>query len=254
MQNVIIVGGLDVAELTFYVFFGFFLCLVWYLNRESRREGYPLENDLTGQVDADVGRLDFSGHKTFQLPHGLGTYTPETVPRDLLPANAKPRRHSGTPLEPTGELLSSGLGPAAYALRADRPDLDMFGQPRIVPSRISHHISVESRDVDPRGLPVSGLDNAVAGTVIELWVDRAEHVIRYLEVALTKGGTVLLPMPMAIVSRNRVHCDAVTAAQFAGAPLLASPEQITLLEEEKIQAYFGAGYLWATPARSEPLI
>jgi photosynthetic reaction center H subunit len=31
-------------------------------------------------------------------------------------------------------------------------------------------------------------------------------------------------------------------------------DQITLLEEEKVQAYFGAGYLWATKARSEPLI
>jgi photosynthetic reaction center H subunit len=27
-----------------------------------------------------------------------------------------------------------------------------------------------------------------------------------------------------------------------------------LLEEEKITAYYGAGYLWATSERSEPLI
>jgi hypothetical protein len=27
-----------------------------------------------------------------------------------------------------------------------------------------------------------------------------------------------------------------------------------LLEEEKITGYFGAGYLYSTPARSEPLI
>ncbi len=254
MNNVIIVGGLDVAELTFYLFFGFFLCLVWYLNRESRREGYPLEHDITGEIGADIARLDFSAPKTFQLPHGLGTATVPDGRRDALPENARPRRHSGTPLEPTGDLLSSGLGPAAYAQRADRPDFDMFGQPRIVPMHVAEHITVEGRDVDPRGLPVTGLDNVIAGTVKDLWVDRSEHVIRYLEVALSAGGTVLLPMPMAEVSRRRVHCDAVTGGQFAAAPTLASPTQITLLEEEKIQAYFGAGYLWATPARSEPLL
>jgi len=254
MSNVIIVGGLDVAELTFYLFFGFFLVLVWYLNRESRREGYPLEHDITGEVGGDVGRLDYSAPKVFQLPHGQGTYSPEAVPRDAMPTNVRPRRHPGAPLEVVGDLLSSGVGPAAYALRADRPDLDMHGQPRIVPARIAEHVTVEGRDTDPRGLPVTGLDDVIAGTVAELWVDRAEHVIRYIEVALTAGGTVLLPMTMAEVSRRRIHCDAVTAAQFAGAPTLASPVQITLLEEEKIMAYFGAGYLWATPARSEPLL
>lgn len=254
MSNVIIVGGLDIAELAFYVFFGFFLCLVWYLNRESRREGYPLEHDINGEVGADIGRLDFSAPKIFKLPHGLGTTSPEAVPRDAMPANVMPRRYAGTPLDVTGDLLSSGVGPGAYALRADRPDLDMHGQPRIVPMHIAEHITVEGRDVDPRGLPVTGLDGVVAGTVRDLWVDRSEHVIRYLDVALNDGTTATVPMPMAKVSRRQVNVDAVTAAQFSGSPALASPTQITLLEEEKVQAYFGAGYLWATPARSEPLL
>jgi photosynthetic reaction center H subunit len=254
MSNVIIVGGLDVAELAFYMFFGFFLCLVWYLNRESRREGYPLEHDITGQVGGDVGRLDFSAPKVFQLPHGLGTYSPEAVPRDAMPVNALPRRHSGSPLDVTGNPLTSGVGPAGYAMRADRPDLDMHGQPRIVPMRIADHIHVEGRDVDPRGLPVTGLDGVVAGTVRDIWVDRSEHVIRYLDVALNDGTTATVPMTMAKVSRRQVNVDAVTAAQFSGSPALASANQITLLEEEKVTAYFGAGYLWATPARSEPLL
>ncbi len=254
MSNVIIVGGLDVAELAFYLFFGFFLCLVWYLNRESRREGYPLEHDITGEVGGDVGRLDFSAKKVFQLPHGMGTYIPEDVPRDPQPTNVLPRSYSGAPLEVVGDLLSSGLGPGGYAQRADRPDVDMYGNPRIVPMRIAEHISVDRNDVDPRGLPVTGLDNVVAGTISDIWVDRSEHLIRYLEVALTDGGTAILPMQMAEVSRRRIHCDAVTGAQFAGSPKLANPHQITLLDEEKIQAYFGAGYLWATPARSEPLL
>jgi photosynthetic reaction center H subunit len=61
-------------------------------------------------------------------------------------------------------------------------------------------------------------------------------------------------MAMAQVSRRAVKVDAVTGAQFAGAPKLKNPDQITLLEEEKVIAYFGAGYLWATPQRSEPIL
>ena len=254
MNNFHLGGGLDIAELTFYLFFLFFLGLVWYLNRESRREGYPLEHDITGDVGADVSRLDYSEKKRFQLPHGLGVYVPEDVPRDAMPTNVLPRVYAGTPLDVTGELLGSGVGPGGYALRADRPDVDMFGRPRIVPMAVAEHVTVVARDIDPRGLPVVGLDGGVAGTVRDLWVDRAEHVIRYLDVALNDGGTATLPMPMVRVSRGKVVTDAVTAGQFVNCPQLKSPVQITLLEEEKVQAYFGAGYLWATPDRSEPLV
>jgi photosynthetic reaction center H subunit len=254
MSNVILVGGLDVAEVTFYLFFIFFLGLVWYLNRESRREGYPLENDITGRIGGDVGRLDSSEKKAFRLPHGLGIYIPENVPRDAMPTNVLPRIYSGEPLDVTGEPLGSGVGPGSYAQRADRPDLDMFGRDRIVPMAIAEHVTVVANDIDPRGLPVTGLDGVVAGTVRDLWVDRAEHVIRYLDVALTGGGTATLPMPMARVHRRAIVCDAITAVQFTGCPQLKSPTKITLLEEDKVSAYFGAGYLWATPERSEPYV
>ena len=38
-------GTFDLAELAFYVFVLFFLGLVYYLRREDKREGYPLETD-----------------------------------------------------------------------------------------------------------------------------------------------------------------------------------------------------------------
>jgi photosynthetic reaction center H subunit len=254
VSSVILVGGLDVAELTFYLFFLFFLGLVWYLNRESRREGYPLEHDITGKVGADISRLDFSEKKIFQRPFGRGPYIPEDVPRDAMPTNVLPRVYAGTPLDVTGEPLGSGVGPGGYAARADVPDVDMFGRPRIVPMASAEHIHVVANDTDPRGLPVTGLDGVVAGTVRDIWVDRSEHVIRYLDIALNGGGTATLPMPMVTVSRRGVNTDSVKASQFAGCPQLKSPKHITLLEEEKVSAYFGAGYLWATPERSEPLV
>ena len=63
-----------------------------------------------------------------------------------------------------------------------------------------------------------------------------------------------MPITMARVSRGCVVTDAITGAQIAGVPRTKSADQVTLLEEEKIQAYYGAGYLWATPDRAEPLI
>lgn len=257
MTNVHLVGGLDIAELTFFAFFLFFLGLVWYLRGEDRREGYPVEDDLTGSAHGGTEPLFFKPPKTFKLPHGLGEVTTPTANgRDELPGNVLPRAWPGEPLDVVGDKLTSGVGPASIAQRADRPDLDMHGQPRIVPTRvIGHPVGVHQNDVDPRGLPVFGLDGGKAGTVKDLWMDRAESCLRYLEVDLEGGaGTILMPITMAEVSRGGVMTDAITGAQIAGVPRTRSPDQVTLLEEEKITAYFGAGYLWATPERAEPLI
>jgi photosynthetic reaction center H subunit len=35
-------------------------------------------------------------------------------------------------------------------------------------------------------------------------------------------------------------------------PRLENPEQITFYEEERVAAYYGGGFLYATAARSEP--
>ncbi|WP_164155557.1 photosynthetic reaction center subunit H [Sandarakinorhabdus rubra] len=257
MTNVHLVGGLDIAELTFFAFFLFFLGLVWYLRGEDRREGYPVEDDLTGAAHGGTEPLFFKPPKTFKLPHGLGEVTTPTAnERDEVPTNVLPRAWAGEPLDVVGDKLTSGLGPASIAQRADRPDLDMHGAPRIVPTRlVGHPVSVHQNDIDPRGLPVFGLDGGKAGTVKDLWMDRAESCLRYLEVELEGGaGTVLMPYTMSEISARGVMTDAITGAQIAGVPRTKSPDQVTLLEEEKITAYFGAGYLWATPERAEPLI
>lgn len=258
LKNVHLVGGLDIAELTFFAFFLFFLGLVWYLRGEDRREGYPLEDDVTGAQFDTNDPLIFKPAKTFLLPHGHGTVTtPTASARDPMPENVVPafRPYPGTPFEPASDPLNSGVGPASYVQRADRPDVDMWNKPRIVPSRIDGHMQVVPQDVDPRGLPVFGLGGKQAGTVAELWVDRSEHVLRYLEVEVGDGSqNVLLPMTMVRVSRRGVTTDAITATQIAGIPRTKSMDQITLLEEDKVQAYVGAGYLWATPERSEPIL
>ena len=44
------------------------------------------------------------------------------------------------------------------------------------------------------------------------------------------------------------------AAHLADVPVTASPDQVTMQEEEKVVAYYGGGYLYALPSRMEPLL
>jgi photosynthetic reaction center H subunit len=82
-----------------------------------------------------------------------------------------------------------------------------------------------------------------------------EMMFRYAEVQLKDSDRrVLLPMTFARVKKDGAHVQAILAHQFANVPQTRSNEQITLLEEEKITAYYGAGTLYATPERQEPLI
>ena len=153
--------------------------------------------------------------------------------------------------------MLSGLGPAAYADRADRPDTTVHGTARIVPLRADPSFWIASEYDDPRGMRVIGADGLVAGTVLDVWVDRAEPQPRYFEVALGGGGgTVLLPATMARVRprAGELRVKSILAAQFADVPRTAHPERITLREEDRVQAYYAAGHLFATPGRSRPLV
>ncbi len=248
--------GIDVALIVLNAFFLFFLGLVVYLRREDRREGYPLEHEMGGRLEGEGGLFLTAPTKFFKLPFGHGTVSAPTKGRE--PVNIAARRvenFAGAPLYPTGNPLVDGVGPAAFAERAKRPDLDWEGHPRIVPISSTGTFFLAKGDADPRGYTVYGYDKMKAGTVTDLWLDKADNLIRYLQVDI---GTrqVLLPMMMATVSRSTtsVQTDSITAAQFADAPAIEGANVITLYEEERVQAYFGGGYLYATPARSEPIL
>jgi len=269
MNATYVVGSLDVAEIAFLLFFAFFIALVFYLNKESRREGYPLEDEVTGKVEND-GRLFDGAKKSFPLPHGRGTYVPEDVARDDVNVPAvQAFRSSGAPWVPTGDPMKDGMGPAAFANRAKYPDLTFDGRPRIVPIADSHEMIVSPNDPQLIGWPVIAADKQEVGKVSDIWVDQSEHIIRYLEVETTSGKKVLAPMFVAVVHGNSllgallpivsdepkyVEIDAITAAQFDNVPMLETPGIITRYEEDRVQAYFGGGYMYATPERSEAWI
>jgi photosynthetic reaction center H subunit len=163
----------------------------------------------------------------------------------------------GAPLEPTGDPLLAAVGPGSYALRADVSEKTFDGRDLIVPLRVATNYAVAGEGPNPIGMEVVGADGVVGGVVTDVWVDRGEHLLRYLEVSTAAGARrVLLPVPFANVkgSARRVVVEAILGSQFATAPTTKSPNQVTLLEEEKIVAYYGGGTLYASPERAEPLL
>lgn len=249
---------LDLAQVTLYVFWIFFACLIFYLRREDKREGYPLESTGSGGGIAH-GFPRMPDPKTYLLRGGHTATLPNhgNDRRDV--AIAPIAKWPGAPGEPTGNPMLDGVGPGSWADREDVPELNIDGVPCIVPMRLAEGTFLEPRDPDPRGMKVIGADNEIGGVVTDVWVDRAEALIRYIEVEVAAAaGTrrVLLPMPFALVNhkRGRVTVDAILGSQFADVPATASLDQVTKREEDRIAGYYGAGTLYATPARQEPLI
>ncbi len=253
METGAITQYVDVAQLVLYVFWAFFAGLIYYLLRENHREGYPMDS---GRENGPLieGWPAVPTPKVYKLADGRELLSPD-LRRPDGDYQAQPiHGWNGAPLEPVGDPMTAGVGPGAWAQRADIPDHLSDGSVKIVPLRQAADFNVHVKDVDPRGLAVLGCDDEVAGTVSDLWIDQAEMMFRFLEVTLTSGRSVLLPMNFAYVHRDAVRVKAILASQFAAVPPLRSPGQVTLLEEEKIMAYFGAGSLYATPERQEPLV
>lgn len=245
---------IDAAQLALYIFWIFFFVLVRHLHREGKREGWPLELDSRGEKFVE-GYAGMPTPKTYELANGQGSRVLPGPAAEGYALNAVATGSSpGDPIHPLGDPMADGIGPAAWAIRPERPDLTVDGEPRIVPLRVDHDHKVNRRDPDPRGQDVRGCDGRVGGKVVDLWVDRAEPIFRYAEVDVGEH-TVLLPMTMARVSKDgSVQVKSIRSDQFKQVPRLASPDQVTLQEEDKITAFYGGGTLYALPERMEPVL
>ncbi len=256
-----ITGYIDVAQIVLYVFWAFFVGLIIYLRREDKREGYPLDSDRTEGTDRMIvqGFPAMPTPKTFRLAHGGEVMVPNGR-RDDRPIQAVPAEYfPGAPLAPTGNPMLDGVGPASYAARSDTPDLTLEGHPRMVPLRVDPEFSVSPQDPDPRGWPVIAGDGEQAGTVHELWVDRSEPQISFVEVAVKAAGgerRVLVPIGFALfdVRTRSLRVRSIMSDQFADVPALAHADQITLREEDRIMGYFAGGTLYAEPSRMGPIL
>jgi photosynthetic reaction center H subunit len=250
-----ITGYIDVAQLVLYAFWIFFAGLIFYLHRENKREGFPMIDDRGRLL---MGFPDPPKPKAFLLPHGETVFAPRLELPVALTGGVAVGGFAGAPIMPTGNPLLSGIGPAAYADRKDEPERTYdSGLPMVVPLRVATEQRIAEEDPDPRGMEVLGADGLVAGVIEDVWVDRSENMFRYLEMrpSAAPARTVLVPLPFVqFLPRRQVRVRAIRADQFAEVPPLRDPDSITLLEEDKVSAYFGGGTLFAMAARSEPLL
>lgn len=250
-----IFGNIDLASVALWGFYGFFAVLIYYLQTENMREGYPLEND-NGETAANQGLFPVPNPKTFKLPHGRGEVTvpgPDRQARTDL-ALEQTGVINGLPFEPTGDPMADGVGPGSWAARQDHPELDGKGHPKIIPMSSVDTFCV-SAGRDPRGLPVMTGDNVVVGRVTDMWIDEPEQLVRYFAYEVDAefgGGTKLVAREMARIKSNHLKIRSIFSHNVKGIPTQKSATTVTLLEEEKIQAYYGGGTLYADPSRLEP--
>ncbi len=248
----------DVAQLTLWAFWFFFFGVVYFIRREDKREGYPVESQrMFGAVKMMQGFPPLPKPKTFVLPHNGGEVVKPSPDRPQYDYKLEQvENFPGAPYQPVGNPMLAGVGPGAYAVRSNKPDLTHSGEARIVPLRVAKHFSVVDRDPDPRGMTVIGADGEVGGKVTEIWVDRSEPQVRYLELETSNKKKVLLPINMCVVKgkKQQVKVQSINGAHFNDAPTLANYDQISLAEEDKVTAYYGGGTLYATPDRAEPFL
>ncbi|MEX1366978.1 MAG: photosynthetic reaction center subunit H [Nannocystaceae bacterium] len=297
-----ITASIDTAQVVLYFFWIFFAGLIVWIRREDRREGYPLEHETLAIVN-NRDDIRLPQPKEFLLPHGEGIRKAPDYERDTRDIKAERTSPAvGYPLEPTGEAILSEVGPASYAERSDHPELSHEDdRPTVLPMRVAEGFSV-SAGPDPRGWEVHGSDGAVAGKVTDIWVDRADLLIRYLEVELrddlvadepqgepeaaaeaaqsegdsegdgdesasadepaaapaakAKPKSRLLPIQMLSLNgrTEAVQVRALRAEHFAHVPTLKDPDQVTLLEEEKVSAFYAGGWFYSEAERRESVL
>ncbi len=252
MVGVNFFGNFDLASLAIWSFWAFFAVLIYYLQTENMREGYPLETD-EGEKSPNQGPFPVPKPKTWTLPHGRGERSvPDFEPEGRELALKKMGTTQGMPFEPTGNPMIDGVGPASWAPRRDLPELDGKGHPKIVPMA-SHEQFKVSAGRDPRGLPVIAGDGETVGEISDMWIDEPEQLVRYLEFTLEGGGGKrLVPIQLAKIKMRGVEINSIYSEQFADVPTHKSGSQVTMLEEEKITAYYAGGKLYADRARLEP--
>ncbi len=246
---------IDLAQVLIVAFVIFWFGLVFYIRREDKREGYPLEEAIPELGHRIVGFPEEPAPKTYRLLEGGTATLPQEYERREL--KARPREFfPGAPLYPVGEPLIAGIGPGAYTLRRDEPFVMLDGSPQLEPLRKATDYTCVDPDLDPRGRRVLGVDLKDAGHVVDIWIDKGSKILRYIEIAVNgEAQHRLMPIFSARVPRDSASlvCDAIKAGQFPLAPILKAPDTITAREEDRVNAFFAGGHMYSTPLREAVL-
>ena len=89
-------------------------------------------------------------------------------------------------------------------------------------------------------------DKVVIGQVIDIWIDVREQLERYLEIELKDKSKRLLPMPLSKINSKSVDVHSLYGKHFKKVPSIKKPKEVTMLEEEKVSAYYTGGKLYAS--------
>ena len=194
----------DVAQLVLYAFWIFFAGLIYYLRAREPSRGLPDGDRRRPRRHhrlADPRRRRPSSWR-MAARRSVPNLTPSPQTLKAEPAHA----WAGAPLVPTGDNpMLDGVGPGAWADRADVPDMDFEGQLKIVPLRVATDFQVSAKDADPRGLPVDRRRRRGRRHGGRPVGRQAESLFRYLEVETAGGGRrVLLPINFARIRKDRV--------------------------------------------------
>ena len=72
-MNAAITQYIDVAQIVLYLFWAFLAALIFYVRREDKREGYPLESERSAHITVQ-GFPAIPSPKTFKLADGSTVY------------------------------------------------------------------------------------------------------------------------------------------------------------------------------------
>lgn len=251
MVGVTFFGNFDLASLAIWLFWLFFAVLIYYLQTENMREGYPLEME-DGSPSPNQGPFPVPKPKTFNLPQGNGDLTVPSAENEAAHrrenlALEKVATPEGFPQVPTGDPMADGVGPAAWGVRKDVPEMNAHGEPKIKPMSENDAFFV-SAGRDPRGMPILSKDDQVVGHVSDMWIDEAEQEVRYLEFELESEhgtGKRLVPMTLAKVQPRWIMVKSLHSSRFDGVPQVATAGQITKQEEERVSSWYAGGTLYS---------
>ena len=258
MQTGAITQQIDVAQLALIAFFLFFLALVFYIRREDKREGYPLDEPGPQMHHGRlIGFPEQPPVKTLHLLEGGTTHMPHYYAPPPIEAEYTDS-FGGAPLNPIGNPLLSGIGPATWVMREEEPFRLADGQPQLAPLRVATEWHVREGETDPRGMAVYDSRWAPVGTVVDFWVDRSAKILRYLEVQLADEARsdrrVLLPIFYADIKLKArdIRVVALRSWQFAEVPALANSDIMTAREEDQVNSYYAGGLFHAASAGMKP--
>ena len=249
------IGNMDVAQIILYAFWFFFAGLIFYLRREDRREGYPLENEVQrGSRPRDF--LWIPTPKTFLRADGRKVQAPNFRPTRGRSTRRRPSRGRARRSFRPAIRCPPTSGRAATPNAPDEPYQTAEGHDLLAPLRVATNFAVPAEGANPIGFEVFGADRPLAG-VDQRPLGRPRRIDPALlrSRACTGGKRVLVPVHFADVDsappRHRQGADGRPVRRRAGD---ARPDKVTLLEEDKISAYYGAARSTPRRHRTEPLL